>query len=113
MVAHAWIGFEYTFEADKLHFDNYDALVHRAQQNGIQIAFEKELPENAFEGIDVVSCKSTGKMYTIVVRGDLEKAMKKFNSYKPVYNETLPLTLEEIFISEMEEHGYDYSKINV
>ena len=77
----------------------------------IQIAFEKELPENSFEGIDVVSCKSTGKMYTIVVRGDLEKAMKKFNSYKPVYNETLPLTLEEIFISEMEVAGYDIDNI--
>ncbi|MBQ1991484.1 MAG: ABC transporter ATP-binding protein [Clostridia bacterium] len=77
----------------------------------IQIAFEKELPDNAFDGIDVVSSKSTGKMYTIVVRGDLEKAMKKLNSYKPVYNETLPLTLEEIFISEMEVAGYDINNI--
>ena len=40
MVAHAWIGFDYTFDAENLHFDNYDTLVRRAQQNGIQIAFE-------------------------------------------------------------------------
>jgi ABC-2 type transport system ATP-binding protein len=29
----------------------------------------------------------------------------------PKFFEILPLTLEEIFISEMEVRGYDYSKV--
>lgn len=40
MVIHAWIGFEYSFDANDLHFDNFDTLISRAEQNGIQIAFE-------------------------------------------------------------------------
>ncbi len=40
MVAHAWIGFDYTFNKEDLFFDNYDALVQRVTENGIQIAFE-------------------------------------------------------------------------
>ena len=77
----------------------------------VQMAFEQPLPENALNSLDVVSCKATGKMYTIVVRGDLEKAMAVLNSFNPIYHETLPLTLEEIFISEMEVAGYDIDNI--
>lgn len=77
----------------------------------IQIAFEKPLPENALKGLDIVSEKLSGKVYTLVVRGDLDKAIDALNVYKPIYYETLPLTLEEIFISEMEVAGYDINNI--
>ena len=40
MVAHVWIGFQYTFDENKLYFDNYDALVARAKALGVKIAFE-------------------------------------------------------------------------
>ncbi len=40
MVVHAWIGFDYTFCKDDLYFENFDALVQKAKQNGVQIAFE-------------------------------------------------------------------------
>ncbi|MEE0264511.1 MAG: ABC transporter ATP-binding protein [Acutalibacteraceae bacterium] len=77
----------------------------------IQIAFEKPLPENALKGLDIVSNKLSGKVYTLVVRGDLDKALNALSVYKPIYSETLPLTLEEIFISEMEVAGYDINNI--
>lgn len=77
----------------------------------IQIAFEKPLPENALKGLDIVSNKLSGKVYTLVVRGDLDKALDALKVYKPIYHETLPLTLEEIFISEMEVAGYDINNI--
>lgn len=77
----------------------------------IQIAFKDEIPEEAFEKLDMVSCKSAGKVYNIVIRGDLENAMSVLKEYDPVYQEVLPLTLEEIFISEMEVAGYDIDNI--
>ena len=40
MVAHAWIGFDYSFDKDNLCFENYDRLVDRVVKNGIKIAFE-------------------------------------------------------------------------
>lgn len=40
MVVHAWIGFEYEFKKDDLFFDNYDALLRRAEKKNVKIAFE-------------------------------------------------------------------------
>lgn len=40
MVVHAWIGFEYEFDASKLYFQNFDELIAKAGEYGITIAFE-------------------------------------------------------------------------
>ena len=40
MVAHVWIGFNYTFDAQNLYFANYDAVVARATELGVKVAFE-------------------------------------------------------------------------
>jgi ABC-2 type transport system ATP-binding protein len=47
----------------------------------------------------------------MVVRGSEEEIGAKIAALTPKFYEILPLTLEEIFISEMEERGYDYSKV--
>jgi ABC-2 type transport system ATP-binding protein len=33
------------------------------------------------------------------------------NTLNPLFVETVPLTLEEVFVHEMEAVGYDYNKI--
>ena len=43
-----------------------------------------------------------------IAREKLEAAAK---AASPQFCEIIPLTLEEIFISEMEERGYDYSEV--
>ena len=40
MVAHTWIGFDYTFENTEHGFRNYGEIVDYARENGIKIAFE-------------------------------------------------------------------------
>lgn len=40
MVAHVWIGFRYTFDAEHLNFANYDAVVAYAKECGVKVAFE-------------------------------------------------------------------------
>jgi len=40
MVVHVWIGFDYVFSPDLLHFENFDLLVSRAAACGVQLAFE-------------------------------------------------------------------------
>ncbi|HBC27270.1 MAG TPA: ABC transporter, partial [Ruminococcaceae bacterium] len=37
--------------------------------------------------------------------------LEKLNRLNPVFIEVLPLTLEEVFISEMEVAGYDIDNI--
>ena len=48
-----------------------------------------------------------GKVIEITVKGEQEKIEEIINSKNPIFFETLPLTLEELFISEMEVAGYD------
>jgi len=40
MVAHVWIGFHYTFDAENLYYANYDAVVAHARKLGVKVAFE-------------------------------------------------------------------------
>jgi len=50
-------------------------------------------------------------MVAVVMRGSVDEVRTKVQALEPDFFEIIPLTLEEIFISEMEERGYDYSKI--
>ena len=86
--------------------DNLKLQLHR-----IQAAFNRSLPSDAFSTLDVVSIKNTGKLYNLVVRGDKEEIYRLINTYNPIFTESLSLTLEEIFISEMEVAGYDINNI--
>ena len=52
-------------------------------------------------------------MTEITVKGEAEKINEIINSKTPVYFESLPLTLEELFISEMEVAGYDINNLKM
>lgn len=62
------------------------------------------------EKLDIIKEVHQGKMIQVTVRGDNEKIMEAIESANPVFSEVLPLTLEELFISEMEAAGYDINK---
>ena len=47
----------------------------------------------------------------MTVRGKEAEILKVIEALEPVYLEALPLTLEEIFISETEVVGYDMQSI--
>ncbi|MBE6631412.1 MAG: ABC transporter ATP-binding protein [Ruminococcaceae bacterium] len=64
-----------------------------------------------FADFHVVSSNKRGNLLTTVVRGDREAIENAMRAAEPKYFELIPLTLEEIFISEMEERGYDYSNV--
>jgi len=62
-------------------------------------------------GLDILRRQQRGTMTTLVVRGGADQVESVLEGYNPVFLETMPLTLEEIFIEEMEAAGYDYDKI--
>ena len=47
----------------------------------------------------------------MTIRGKEEESESKIQTLEPVYYESLPLTLEEIFISETEVVGYDMQNL--
>ena len=69
------------------------------------------LERELLEDLEVVRTGRSGSLMTIVARGTGEEVMDKVNRRNPIYAEILPLSLEEIFISETEVAGYDIKDI--
>ncbi len=67
--------------------------------------------EEAFRGLDILKSEKRGSLYTLTVRGAKEETDRYFSGIRTVFYEALPLSLEEIFISETEVVGYDIKKI--
>lgn len=67
--------------------------------------------DEAFAGLDIVSREQRGSLYTLTIRGNREEIITYFGNVPTVFFEALPLSLEEIFISETEVVGYDIKKI--
>ncbi|MBP3368148.1 MAG: ABC transporter ATP-binding protein [Clostridia bacterium] len=79
----------------------------------IQVSFDKEradLAERQFEYLNALSVERRGSLFTVVAKGDEGSLSDFIGSLGPVFMEFIPLTLEEIFIAEMEERGYEFNE---
>ena len=52
-----------------------------------------------------------GSIVNLIVRGSREEVLEKINHVNPLIADSMPLSLEEVFIYEMEAVGYDYNNI--
>lgn len=76
----------------------------------VQIAFNGNEPV-VFENLDVFRKVQNGNVYNLTLKGDKNQIISNIKSLNPVFMEILPLTLEEAFISEMENINYDIKNI--
>lgn len=72
----------------------------------VQAAFEGEMPELPQE-LQVLHKVSTGRVHTLILKGEPERAKAAIGQMGPLLLDVLPLTLEEIFIYEL--GGVDYA----
>lgn len=63
--------------------------------------------QEMISALHIIRMERTGALLTMTVRGTREKALALAQDSGAVFAETVPLTLEEIFISETEVAGYD------
>lgn len=78
----------------------------------IQFILPEEKDINTiFHGFEVLSSSRRGKVATVTVRGEKEPIVACIKRESPDFFEILPLSLEEIFISETEAVGYDLKNI--
>lgn len=92
------------FEKD---LDEMKLNIHKIQC----IVREEEQLSRIKDGLEVVTMDNRGALYTLTVRGkreDVESCMEQQNL---IFYELLPLSLEEIFISETEVKGYDVKSL--
>jgi len=72
---------------------------------------DEEQEKRVLMGLEVVNKEERGRLKTLTVRGVQEEIAARVATAEPVFFEMLPLTLEEIFISETEVAGYDFKKL--
>lgn len=77
----------------------------------VQTAFLDEYDKNRFSDFDILHFSKHGSVSNIIVKGDKEDTIEKLRALKPVILDVLPLTLEEVFVYEVEALGYDFSGI--
>jgi ABC-2 type transport system ATP-binding protein len=66
-----------------------------------------DVPQN----LDILHQSSSGRLKTLVVRGDAAEIEARVSAVRPAYFDVLPLSLEEIFIYEL--GGVDYEVKNI
>lgn len=77
----------------------------------IQVAFNEEYDESKFEGIDVINFSKKGRVSNFIVRGNREEVTAKIEAMNPLLVDVLHLSLEEVFVYEMEALGYAFKDV--
>ena len=72
----------------------------------VQVAFKEEFDESIFEDTGLKSFTKSGSVANLIIEGEKEPVLNKIKSKDPLLLEVLPLSLEEVFIHEMDIRGY-------
>ena len=72
----------------------------------VQIAFRESYDRSLFSDFDLLSFEKHGSVSNFIVRGDKEAVSLALSAKNPLLLEILPLTLEEVFLYELEALGY-------
>lgn len=95
--------FEQELDALKLGIHKVQAVFQPALDEAAIDALRAELP--------IVRLEQRGSMVSFVAKADEDTIAQALSTRDTVFSELLPLSLEEVFISEMEVAGYDLDKI--
>jgi ABC-2 type transport system ATP-binding protein len=77
------------------------------QGNTVKLQIVGDVPE----GLEILHESASGRMRTLILRGTPMEISEKAAAANPAYFDVLPLSLEEIFIYELEVTGYDFNEI--
>lgn len=77
----------------------------------VQCAFTPARAKEDFAELNLMQFSTVGSLVNLIARGAREDILGKISKLSPLFLETVPLTLEEVFVHEMEAVGYDYSNI--
>ncbi|MCM1529960.1 MAG: ABC transporter ATP-binding protein [Alistipes sp.] len=95
--------------------DSVTSSIHKVQavfpkdENGDPMVYTRE--ELAESGLEILHYERTQSIHYIIAKGAAEELRTFFEPKAPVLLEMIPLTLEEIFIYELEVLGYDSNDI--
>ncbi|MCR3922999.1 MAG: ABC transporter ATP-binding protein [Firmicutes bacterium] len=83
----------------------------REKVNKYRVAFKKAITADAFAELACKNITIDGRVATFIATGFSADIKKQLAPLEPALVQVIPLTLEEIFLSEMEEKDYDFKDI--
>ncbi len=78
----------------------------------IQASFDRELTKEDFPELDILLIEHNTGLTYIIAQGDADKNLNAVKAKNPSFCDLIPLSLEEIFIYEMEALGYDKNQLD-
>lgn len=77
----------------------------------VHAVFPQGISDEMLGKLNIMQLSRSGSLINLIVRGTSTDASEYLLSQGAVFAEGVPLTLEEVFIHEMEAVGYDYNNI--
>ncbi len=78
----------------------------------IQASFDKEVTKDDFPNLDILLVEHKAGLTYIIAKGDADRSLNSVKAENPSFCDLIPLSLEEIFIYEMEALGYDKTQLD-
>lgn len=85
----------------------------RSDIHKVQLAYKDGIPEHLLNILNPLHTEIRGSILLCIIRGSEDRIEKQIRKTHPVIFDMLPLTLEEIFIYEMGDHGYAIENVIV
>ena len=79
----------------------------------LQVVFDHNKGEDEFPNLAIISNKFSGRLQTMIIRGEEEQILQQIQAANPIFLEMLPLSLEEVFITETEVVGYEFPNLGL
>lgn len=87
--------------------DSVKGSIHK-----VQAAFNEEYTKEDFDKYGILHYSRSQSIHYIIMKGTEEEIREKLSEKNPIVLDLIPLTLEEIFIYEMEGMGYDAGQLD-
>ncbi len=73
----------------------------------VQIAFNRDVTPDIFAGLSIINLMQRSRYFTFIISGNEDEIRQKLAVTEPAFIDLVPLTLEEVFIKEMGDVGYE------
>lgn len=77
----------------------------------VQISLKGDFDKKTFKGLKILSYKKVGSIATLIIDENGKDSKKILQNLNPIILDFLPLTLEEVFIYQMEALGYEFESV--
>ena len=77
----------------------------------IQVGYDYDYDKELFADIEMLEFVKRGRISNFIARGDKEEIVRKLENMDAILIDVLPLSLEEVFVHEMEALGYAFREM--